>query len=209
MAVDAGRLGPTTDVATHVRVTGLERTMLDLFRASGDRRYLDFCLRQRAFPSGTWASSRPATLIEGHVYAYMTRCLAQLELYRLEPDAALLGPRARAIDFLTHGNGMAISGGAGQWEIWTDDQDVRGDLGETCATAYQLRVYDNLLRLEGDSRYGDLMERTIYNTLFAASRPTAGRSATSPRARASGTITPPTLFAARATSAASSPSCRR
>jgi DUF1680 family protein len=162
----------TTGVATHVSVTGLERTMLNLFQASGDRRYLDFCLRQRALPEwnlGIVFGRRP--LIEGHVYAYMTRCLAQLELYRLEPSAALLAPARRAIDFLTHGNGMAISGGAGQWEIWTDDQDVRGDLGETCATAYQLRVYDNLLRLEGDSRYGDLMERTIYNTLFAAQSP--------------------------------------
>jgi hypothetical protein len=32
-------------------------------------------------------------------------------------------------------------------------------------------LYDSLLRMEGSSRYGDLMERTIYNALFAAQSP--------------------------------------
>jgi DUF1680 family protein len=108
------------------------------------------------------------TLIEGHVYAYLTRCLAQLELYRRQPDPKLLVPTRRAVHFLNAQDGMSITGGAGQWEIWTDDQDGRKGLGETCATAYELRVYDSLLRLEGKSRYGDLMERIIYNTLFGA-----------------------------------------
>ena len=72
-------------------------------------------------------------------------------------------------------DGFSITGGAGQWEIWTDDQDGRGQLAETCATAYQLRVYDSLLRLGGEALYGDLIERTIYNTLFAAQSPEGRR----------------------------------
>jgi len=161
-----------TGVATHVSVTGLERAMMTLSRQSGDRRYLDFCIRQRALPEwdlGIVIGRRP--LIEGHIYAYLCRSLAQLELYRITPDEKLLRTSRRAIEFLTRSDGMAITGGAGQWEIWTDDQDGRGELAETCATAYQIRVYDSLLRLAGDSRYGDLMERTIYNTLFAAQSP--------------------------------------
>ena len=43
---------------------------------------------------------------------------------------------------MLHGDGLLLTGSGGQWEIWTDDQDGRGELGETCATAYQLRVYD-------------------------------------------------------------------
>ena len=156
-------------IATHVHVTGLERTLLALSDASGDRRYLDFCTKQRALP--TWDLGiviGRRTLIEGHVYAYLTRCLAQLELYRRQPDPKLLEPTRRAVHFLNAQDGMSITGGAGQWEIWTDDQDGRKALAETCATAYELRVYDSLLRLEGKSRYGDLMERIIYNTLFGA-----------------------------------------
>ena len=156
-------------IATHVHVTGLERTLLALYGATDDRRYLDFCTHERALPEwdlGIVIGRR--NLIEGHVYAYLTRCLAQLELYRLQPDPKLLGQTRRAVHFLNACDGACITGAAGQWEIWTDDQDGRKGLGETCATAYELRVYDSLLRLEGKSRYGDLMERILYNTLFGA-----------------------------------------
>ena len=80
-----------------------------------------------------------------------------------------------AVHFMTDNDGMTITGGVGQAEIWTADQDGGRDLAETCATAYQIRIFENLLRLEGDSRYGDLMERTIFNTLFAAQSPDGRR----------------------------------
>ena len=165
-----------THVATHVSVTGLERAMLMLYQETGDERYRNFCVRAAGLPEwdlGIVVGRRD--LIEGHVYAYVARCLAQLELFRLQPDAQLLRPTRRAIRFLTAQDGMAITGGAGLWEIWTDDQDGRMALGETCATAYQIRLYDSLLRLEGNSRYGDLIERTMYNALFAAQSPDGRR----------------------------------
>ena len=80
-----------THVATHVSVTGLERALLVLYQETGDERYLKFCIRQRALPQwdlGIVVGRRD--LIEGHVYAYVARCLAQLELSRLRPDAQLL-----------------------------------------------------------------------------------------------------------------------
>jgi hypothetical protein len=165
-----------TGVATHVSVTGLERTMIALSQATDDKKYADFCLKERALAE--W--DLPIVigrrdLIQGHIYAYMCRSLAQLELYRTAPDERLLNQTRRAMDFLTRGDGLAITGGAGQWEIWTDDQDGRGQLGETCATAYQIRVYDSLLRLRGEARMGDLMERTIWNALFAAQSPDGRR----------------------------------
>ncbi len=162
----------TTKIAVQVCVTGIERTMLTLYGITGDYRYLEFCLKQRDLQNwdpGIVIGRR--TLIEGHIYAYMAACLAQLELYRLGPEEKLLGPALKAMNFMTAKDGMSITGGAGQVEIWTDDQDGRGDLGETCATAYQIRVLENLLRLGGDSRYGDIMERTIYNALFGAQSP--------------------------------------
>ena len=161
-----------TGVAIDMIVIGLDRTMLTLYRETGQRRYLDFCLKQLKLPE--WNLDiviGRRRLVEGHIYSYFAKCLAQLDLYRLQPDEKLRRSTRRAIHFLTSEDGMTITGAAGQWEIWTDDQDGRGALGETCATAYQLRVYDSLLRLEGDPRYGDLMERTIYNALFAAQSP--------------------------------------
>jgi len=161
-----------TNVGLHVAITGLDRTMLTLYNVTQDKRYLDFCLKQHVLKNwdpGIVIGRR--NLIEGHIYGYMAASLAQLELYRLQPDKKLLGPALKAMNFITANNGLTISGGVGQVEIWTNDQDGRRDLGETCATAYQLRVYDNLLRLNGDSRYGDIMERTIFNALFGAQSP--------------------------------------
>ena len=168
--------GKDGDVAPHVAFTGLERTMLALGRQTGAASYLNFVVQTRQLPE--W--ELPIVVgrrsgIEGHIYAYMARSLAQLELYRTQPNRRLLVQSDRALNFMLHHDGLLITGGTGQCEIWTDDQDGRGDLGETCATAYQLRVYDSLLRLKGDARMGDLIERTIYNALFAAQSPDGRR----------------------------------
>ncbi|MDD2454804.1 MAG: hypothetical protein PHG71_06035 [Kiritimatiellae bacterium] len=45
---------------------------------------------------------------------------------------------------MTRGNGMLITGSAGQCEIWTDDQYSRGKVGETSAFALrQTTAYPN------------------------------------------------------------------
>jgi DUF1680 family protein len=161
-----------TRIAAFVSVTGLDQTMLTLYGATGDKRYLEFEVNQRDLENwnpGIVIGRR--VLVEGHTYAYMAACLGQLELYRIRPEEKLLGPTLGAMDFMTTNNGMGITGGVGQAEIWTDDQDGGRDLGETCSTTYQIRMYDSLLRLTGDSRYGDIMERTIFNALFGAQSP--------------------------------------
>ena len=157
-------------------VTGLERTLLTLAAATGDRRYSDFCTGQRKLRKwdldivrGRWGR------IEGHAYAYLAHVLAQLRLYRAEPDERLLRTTRRAMDFLTRHDGMVISGTCGDHECWHDTQSGTTNLGETCATAYLIRTLDDLLRLEGDSRCGDMMERTIFNALFAAQSPDGRR----------------------------------
>jgi DUF1680 family protein len=161
-----------TRIAAFVSVTGLDQTMLTLYDVTGDKRYLEFELNQRDLANwdpGIVIGRR--VLVEGHTYAYMAACLGQLELYRIHPEVKLLGPTYEAMEFMTAHDGMGITGGVGQAEVWTDDQDGGRDLGETCSTTYQIRLYENLLRLTGDSRYGDVMERTIYNALFGAQSP--------------------------------------
>ncbi len=165
-----------TKVNQHEAFTGLDRAMLTLYRYTGEQRFLDFCMNEKALSKwdlGIETGRRVG--INGHVYGYIGMCLAQLELYRLSPDSDLLKQSGKVIDFLTAHDGMVISGEAGQWETWTDDQDGGDALGETCATAYQIRFYENLFRLTGESRYGDLMERAIYNGLFAAQSPDGRR----------------------------------
>ena len=162
--------------AFHLCACGMNRAMLTLYRETKDSRYLDFCLQQGGL--GSWDKKIVVgrfVPVDGHVYAYLTECLAQLELYRLQPEEIFLRSTRRAIKFITAQDGMAISGGVGHHECWTNDQDGTGKLGETCATAYQIRIYDNLLRLNGNPYYGDIMERTIFNALFGAQSPDGRR----------------------------------
>lgn len=163
---DAGGL------TVHMAVTGLERTMLVLSDVTADPKYRDFCLNQRQLAQwdmpiviGRWGK------IEGHAYAYFAHALAQLHLHRTRPDPKLLQAAHRAVDFLLHRDGLVITGSCGDHECWHDTQAGTTNLAETCATAYLIRMMDDLLRLEGDARYGDIMERAIYNALFAAQSP--------------------------------------
>ena len=66
---------------------------------------------------------------------------------------------------------MLVTGSCSDGEQFTYNQNGRGAIGESCVTAYVLRWIDSLMRLEGDMRYGDLLERTIYNALLAANSP--------------------------------------
>lgn len=159
---------------------GLPEGMLELYRATGDTRYLAFAAD---VPHGnnrgeiqlaslrTWDqdfSRRPC-----HVYVMLARCYAQTELYRLTGEKQLLNmSQFMRNELLKEGaGGMLVTGSCSEGEHFTYNQNGRGDIGESCVTAYMLRWIDSLMRLEGDMRYGDLMERTVYNALFAANSP--------------------------------------
>jgi DUF1680 family protein len=149
---------------------------LTLSDAAGDPKYREFCVRERRLPEwdlgiavGRWGG------VEGHAYAYFAHCLAQLQLNRAEPSEKLLRPTRRALDFLTRRDGLVVTGTCGDHECWHESQSGTVNLGETCTVAYLIRVLDDLLRSEADSRYGDMMERAIYNALFAAQSPDGRR----------------------------------
>lgn len=64
-----------------------------------------------------------------------------------------------------------------EWGEYWDDGALRqhrsdaGSLGETCITATWLHYCELILRLTGDSRVYDQMERTFYNAALGAMRP--------------------------------------
>ena len=112
-----------------------------------------------------------------HMYRILSRCAMQLRLYRIEPDERLLVMSRRVFEAMTRHarGGMVITGTVSMSEGWHETQDGRGALGETCATVYLLRFLDELVQLEGDLHHGDIMERAIFNALFAAQSPDGRR----------------------------------
>lgn len=112
-----------------------------------------------------------------HMYRFLSRCAMQLQLHRIDPAENLLLMSRRVLEGMTRHarGGMVVTGTVSMAEGWHETQDGRGALGETCATVHLLNFLDELLRLEGDLRYGDIMERAILNALFAAQSPDGRR----------------------------------
>ena len=163
-------------ISVYVATTGLEEAMIALHEQSGEKQYLDFCINHRKLPDwnvgiieGRWGN------LEGHAYHYLCRCLAQLRLNKIQPDPRLLTRSHETLDFLLKEDGLLIPGLCGYHECWHSNQQGFFKLGETCATAYLIRWLDALLQIDGTSLYGDVMERTIYNGLFAAQSPDGRR----------------------------------
>lgn len=170
------RVPTDSGVSLHAGFTGMEAALLELSEQTGAPRYRDFAVQYRQM----FEWDLPIRLgrsadIMNHVYAYLCRCAAQLRLQRTSPDDRLLARSKDALDFLVRGNGLVITGACGDHECWHNSQAGTMNLGETCATAYLIRWLDEQLRLTGDARLGDLMERAIYNALFAAQSPDGRR----------------------------------
>jgi len=163
-------------ITTHMAVVGLENALLALHAETGEKKYLDACIALRRLPEwgppivlGRWGK------IEGHAYAYLAACIAQLRLYCIAPQPGLLSASRRASDFLRTGDGLVITGTCGDHECWHDTQEGTINLGETCATAYLIRFWQEWFLRMPIVSLADPMERAIYNALFAAQSPDGRR----------------------------------
>jgi uncharacterized protein len=147
----------------------LERAMIALSEATGDARYRDYAVKNVDLKNTDlrhWNAP-----VAGHAYTFMNICISQLDLYREKPDESLLAQSRKVIDYLTKNDGLLVNGTCSHQELFHSTQETRGNLCESCATAYLIRLAHYLLQLEGKPLEGDMMERAIYNALFAAQSP--------------------------------------
>jgi DUF1680 family protein len=174
---------PNNPTPEKVCTAGLPEAMLVLYGCTGDKRYLRFAADTRH--GNATAEIKCASLNDwqqtfetkpAHVYVMTARCYAQTELFRYEPAPQLLNmSRYMRHELLREdGGGLTVIGSASDGEQFSYTQNGKGAISESCVTAYLIRWLDSLMRLEGDLRYGDIIERTVYNALFAAQDP-AGR----------------------------------
>ncbi len=161
--------------------TSVLEPMVLLYRITGDPRYLDFCqyiLRAWEQSNGPHIVSRLLELKRvdkvGNGKAYeMLSCLnGALEYYRLTGDKELL--RACLIawqDIVDHR--LYLTGTASHGECFHADFDLpnNGNVGETCVTVTWLQFNAQLLRLTGEARFAEQLERTVLNQLLGAQQP--------------------------------------
>ena len=161
--------------------TSVLEPMALLYRFTGEKRYLDFCnyiLRAWEQPNGPHIVSRLLELKRvdkvGNAKAYeMLSCLVgALELYRTTGDAKLLEACQNAwADIVA--NRLYITGAASYREHFHDDFDLPNvnNVGETCVTVTWLQFNAQLLRLTGEAKFAEQLERVVYNQLLGAQKP--------------------------------------
>lgn len=112
-----------------------------------------------------------------HVYTWLARAHGQAcagglfgddgkGCYLAAADEAIA--RARSPYLSISGS---LTGSPGWGELWDASQIGLGSWGETCASAYLMRLSALFLKMRGDASYGDLFERVMYNAFFSAQSP--------------------------------------
>ncbi|MBN1418748.1 MAG: glycoside hydrolase family 127 protein [Planctomycetes bacterium] len=173
---------PKNPKPEEICTAGLPESMLMLYSCTGDPRYLRFAADTR---HGSHLEIECSNLREwkqtfenrkrSHVYVMLARCYAQTLLQRWEPSDRLMEMSRFMLKELTRRDGgLLITGSGSDGEHFAYTQNGRGAISESCVTAYLIRWLDSLMRLDGDLRLGDIVERAVFNALFAAQDP-AGR----------------------------------
>ena len=163
---------------------------LEVYRITGDGEILQFIKEAKLgcsyainvakisdwdddlFQAG-WHAPRAGTRSLCHVYRYLDRMYSQLLLNRIEPSDKYTHMARKFYTALVRRekSGMVITGAIGKHEGWWENQDGSEGLGETCVSVYSTWFFEEMINLDEDLRYGDIMERIIYNHLFAAQSP--------------------------------------
>jgi len=161
--------------------TSVLEPMVLLYRFTGEQRYLDFC----RYILGAWEQPHGPQIVSrllagkgvnevGNAKAYeMLSCLnGLLEYYRITGDARYLEATRHAWQDIVDKR-LYITGTASTAEYFRADYDLpnTGNVGETCVTVSWLQFNAHLLRLTGEARFADQLERTVLNQLLGAQRP--------------------------------------
>lgn len=172
-----------TFIARDMMVTiGTEVAFVLMAELTGENSYWRFLEEKCRMDDDIEAYNRTSHhLGTRHVYTWLARAHGQLCYYGLiqRMDAATNSARytAAADEALarTRGPHFSISGsmtGAPGWgELWDATQAGIGKWGETCASAYLMRLCAKMTELRGDARCGDVFERVMYNAFFSAQSP--------------------------------------
>ena len=154
-----------------------------LYRFTGDPRYLQFAqyiVKSWNEPGGPRILDTLLTVKQvnktanGKAYEMLSNLVGLCELARVTGDRELLTAVLNAWADITERR-LYLTGTASQGEFFKDDyylpNGIDAHLGEACVTVTWIQLNSQLLRLTGEARFGNELERSFYNSLTAAQHP--------------------------------------
>ncbi len=174
---------------THVGMasTSVIEPIVLLYNATKDQKYLDFALHVvKSYDDPNGPRLLESLLTHGNVartanaksYEMLSNCVGLCELYRATGDRRYFDASRKAFDDVV-ANQLYITGTASHHEHFHEGHDLpntmSANVGETCVTVTWIQLCEQLLRLTGEPKYADEIERSVYNHLAGAQHPGEGR----------------------------------
>lgn len=166
----------------------IELALVKLYQTTQEQKYLDFAywlLEERGHGHGTMGDEgkwdpvyyqdivpvRQLTYISGHAVRCMYLYCGMADVAALKNDTGYIAAMDRLWDDVVHRN-MYITGGIGSSrdnEGFTEDYDLPNldAYCETCASVGMVLWNQRMNQLTGDSKYIDVLERSLYNGALA------------------------------------------
>ncbi|MCF7730388.1 MAG: glycoside hydrolase family 127 protein [Akkermansiaceae bacterium] len=177
LMVQVNQEGKALQVSGHPEV---EIGLVKLFKATGEQAYLD--LAQRLVEGykthlSMWSHGKPAMAdddVIGHAVAVMYLYAGACDVGAIKGDPALIDLLERKWERVV-GRKMYVTGGVGHRqhsEGFSDDYvlpDEEFAYCETCSAIANVLWSGRMFRLQGESKYYDVIERVLYNALAAGS----------------------------------------
>lgn len=156
-----------------------------VYQRTGEKKYLDFSeyivarwsLPSKRLPNGmrlvedALAGKNPAQMCAPKSYEMMSCFEGLCELYRATGKRDYLDAAIKLADGIRRQEETLVGVGT-SGEIWFDGANKQTGVVdkpmETCVTVTWMKYCDQLLRLTGDARYADELEKNLYNGLLGA-----------------------------------------
>ena len=163
--------------------TSVLEPVVELYRLTADERYLQFARYLVAAydePGGPaivrtlLATGDMSRTANGKAYEMLANLMGVCDLAKVTGDRRLLRAVTDGWTDIVR-NRLYLTGTSSAHEHFGDDHELpNGEdahLGETCVTTTWIQLNLQLLALTGEARFGDEIERSLYNHLTAAQNP--------------------------------------
>ena len=160
--------------------------MTELYRYTGDKKYLDFCYyilrawEQKDGPkiiSTLLSKGKVNEVANGKAYEMLSNLLGLSKLYRVTGDSKFLKPVLIAWQDIVD-NRLYLTGTTSSFEHFQGDDDLPGattdNIGEGCVTVTWIQLNQGLFDITGHLKYLEQIEKSIYNQLLGAENPESG-----------------------------------